>query len=55
MTIRIGAVWMFLNLAAALFLGAEFVVQEIRDLIARHCQRRDNQHSASIPSFTPRA
>ena len=36
MTIRIGAVWMLLNLAAAAFLGAEFIVQELRFLISRH-------------------
>ena len=30
MTVRIGAVWMLLNLVAAAFLGGEFIVQEIR-------------------------
>jgi len=55
MTLRIGAVWMFLNLAAAVFLGAEFIVQEIRGLVVRHRQRDEDQHVASIPSIGHRA
>lgn len=37
MTMRIGTVWMLLNLAAAGFLAPEFLVHEIRSRIeARH-------------------
>lgn len=55
MTLRIGAVWMFLNLAAAVFLGAEFIVQKIRELVVRHRQHDEDQHVASIPSIGHRA
>ncbi|MGA8108164.1 MAG: hypothetical protein WBD46_17980 [Acidobacteriaceae bacterium] len=46
MTIRIGAVWMLLNLAAAAFLGAEFIVQELRFLIRRHRHPADSSVTA---------
>jgi hypothetical protein len=52
---RIGAVWMFLNLIAAVFLGAEFVVQQVRNLIARRHQHHGDSHVASIPSGMHRA
>jgi hypothetical protein len=37
-TVGVGAVWIFLTIGAAAFLGTEFVLQEVRTLIK---QRRD--------------
>jgi UPF0716 family protein affecting phage T7 exclusion len=39
MTLGIGALWMLLNLIAAAFLGAEFIVQELRGLMTRRHER----------------
>ncbi|HEX4037743.1 MAG TPA: hypothetical protein VHX37_06765 [Acidobacteriaceae bacterium] len=50
MTLRIGAVWMLLNLVAAAFLGAEFIVQEVRSLISRRHQPHGDSSITSIAS-----
>jgi hypothetical protein len=55
MTIRIGAVWIILNLFAAAFLGADFVVHEIRIRIALRRRHNDDPRVGSIPSIPPRA
>lgn len=46
MTVGIGAVWMVLNLAAAAFLGAEFIVQEIR---SRFHSRDEGEGETGVP------
>ena len=55
MTIRIGALWMYLTGVAAAFLGVEFVVQEIRASIARRRELGNGQRIAPLPSATHRA
>lgn len=43
---RIGAIWMLLNLVAATFLGGEFIVQEIR---RRFLSRDDRDAETALP------
>lgn len=55
MTIRIGALWMYLTGVAAVFLAVEFVVQEIRARIARRRESGSDQRIAPLPSATHHA
>lgn len=51
---RIGAVWMLVNLVAAAFLGTEFVVQEIRNrLLSRHGNDADHPVGGSARTSGP--